>query len=382
MIYLDNAATTWPKPETVVQAMQKAIKEQGGNPGRSGHRLSLAAGKAIEKTRILLARLFNAPAPGRIVFTLNATEAINLGLKGILRPGDHVISGTMEHNAVARPLEALKERGIEATRVHTSPQTGIDPDDLRAAIKGNTKMVVLGHASNVTGTINPVGEIGRLCRERGIVFLVDAAQTAGYFPIDVQELCIDLLAFPGHKGLLGPQGTGGLYISPDVSPLPLREGGTGSDSQSLIQPTQSPDRYESGTPNTPGIAGLGAGVAFILERGTENIRAHEHALVDRLLTGLQDIPGAILYGPPPGAERAGAVSLNIGGVDPLQVAVILDQAFDIAVRSGLHCAPDAHRETGTLNGGAIRISPGFFNSEEDIDGCLAALNSIAEDSIS
>jgi cysteine desulfurase family protein len=382
MIYLDNAATTWPKPEAVVKAMQKAIQEQGGNPGRSGHKLSLAAGKAIEKTRVLLTRLFNAPDPDRIVFTLNATEAINLGLKGILRPGDHVISGTMEHNAVARPLEALQERGIEVTKVRTSPQTGIDPGDVRTAIKSNTKMVALGHASNVTGTINSVGEVGRLCRERGIVFLVDAAQTAGYFPINVQDMCIDLLAFPGHKGLLGPQGTGGLYISSDVSPLPLREGGTGSDSQSLIQPTQSPDRYESGTPNTPGIAGLAAGVAFILEQGTENIRAREHTLVERLLTGLKDIPGAVLYGPPPGAERAGAVSLNIGKLDPLEVAVILDQAFDIAVRSGLHCAPDAHREIGTLNRGTIRISPGFFNSEEDIDGCLAALDSIAQDSIS
>lgn len=377
MIYFDNAATTWPKPESVYLAVERAMREWGGNPGRSGHKMSLQAGKIIEETRFLLARLFNAPEPDRIVFTMNATEAINLAMKGLLKPGDHVITGAMEHNAVARPLEALKERGVEVAKVASSPHTGINPLDVETAIKSNTKMVVLNHASNVTGTINPIGEIGKLCRKQRIVFLVDAAQTAGNIPIDVQNMNIDLLAFPGHKGLLGPQGVGGLYLSPGVSPLPIKEGGTGSESQSLLQPQLSPDRYESGTPNTPGIAGLGAGVKFLLQEGLGKIQAKENNLMNRLLEGLQNIPGVMLYGPAPGRERAAVVSINIEGVDSLEAALILDQAFDIAVRAGLHCAPDAHRVLKTLEGGTIRLSLSYFNTEEEIDSCLAALASIA-----
>jgi len=378
VIYFDNAATTWPKPETVYLAAEKAMREWGGNPGRSGHKLSLAAGKVIEDTRLLLARLFHAPEPDRIIFTLNTTEAINLGLKGLLKPGDHLITGSMEHNSVARPVESLKEKGIEVTKVSTSPISGINPVDIEKAIKSNTKMVVLNHASNVTGTINPIGEIGNICRKHGIIFIVDAAQTAGTVPIDVQDMNIDLLAFPGHKGLLGPQGVGGLYIYPDISPIHFKEGGTGSESRSLIQPLSSPDRYESGTPNTPGIAGLGAGVKFILDEGLEKIRLKENALINSLLEGMGKIPGLVIYGPPLGLERAAAVSINIKGVDSLEAAVILDQAFDIAVRSGLHCAPDAHRTLGTLESGTIRISPGYFNTEKDLDTMLTALASLAE----
>ena len=377
MIYFDNAATGWPKPEEVYSAVEKAMKEWGGNPGRSGHKMSLQAGRIIEETRLLLAQFFNVPDHKRIVFTLNATEAINLALKGFLEPGDHVVTGSMEHNAVARPLEALKGKGIEISKVAVSPQRGIDPAQVEKAIKSNTKMVVLNHASNVTGTVNPIGEVGRLCREKGIVFLVDAAQSAGYLPIDVQDMCIDLLAFPGHKGLMGPQGVGGLYISPQVFLAPMKEGGTGSDSQSLIQPRYSPDLYESGTPNTPGIAGLGEGIRFILSEGLDKIRAREKLLMRRLLEGLEDIPGVVLYGPPLDTERAPVVSINIAGMDSLEVALILDQAFDIAVRAGLHCAPDAHRVLGTLEKGTIRLSLGYFNKEEEIDVCLEALASIA-----
>ena len=379
MIYLDNAATSWPKPEGVYLAVEKAMRE-GGNPGRSGHKMSLQAGRMIDETRHLLARFFNAPAGDRIIFTLNATEAINLALKGLLKPGDHVISGAMEHNAVARPLESLQEKGVEVTKVVTSARTGIDPAAVEAAIKSNTKLVVVCHASNVTGTINPIGKIGKLCRERGILFLVDGAQSAGYLPIDVQDMCIDLLAFPGHKGLLGPQGVGGLYISPDISPVPLKEGGTGSDSHSLLQPLKSPDRYESGSQNTPGIAGLGEGLKFILKEGLETIGAKESILVNRLLEGLQTIPGVILYGPPSGEKRAPVISLNIAGTDSLEVALILDQAFDIAVRAGLHCAPEAHRVLGTLEKGTVRLSLSYFNTEEEIDLCLEALASIAGES--
>jgi len=381
MIYLDNAATTWPKPESVYEAVDRTMREWGGNPGRSGHKMSLQAGKIIEETRFLLARLFNAPDPSRIIFTLNNTESINLALKGILKAGDHIIAGGLEHNAVSRPLEALKERGIEVTKVETSSQSGVNPADIEKAIKNNTKMVVLSHASNVTGTINAVGDVGKLCRKHGLIFLVDAAQSAGYLPIDVQEMCIDLLAFPGHKGLLGPQGVGGLYISSQVSPQPIKEGGTGRESKSLIQPLASPDRYESGTPNTPGIAGLGAGVRFIFAEGLDKIREKEKALTDRLLKGLQKIPGITVYGPPLGRERVGVVSLNIAGVDSLEAAVILDQVFNISVRAGLHCAPDAHRTIGTLECGTIRLSVGNFNTEEEIDICLAALASIAQERV-
>jgi len=377
MIYLDNAATSWPKPESVYLAVEKAMREWGGNPGRSGHKMSLQAGKAIEETRHLLARLFNAPQPERIIFTLNTTDGINLAMKGLLVPGDHVITGSMEHNAVARPLESLKAKGIEVTKVPVSPLWGINPADIAKAVQKNTRMVVLNHASNVTGTVNPIAEIGAFCREQGLVFLVDAAQTAGVLPIDVQKMNIDLLAFPGHKGLLGPQGTGGLVISPAISLQPLKEGGTGSDSKSLFQPEQSPDRYESGTANTPGIAGLGAGVRFILEEGLEKIRGKERCLTERLFSGLQNIPGAVIYGPPAGEERTAVVSLNLEGLDALEAAVILDQAFDIAVRAGLHCAPDAHATLGTLEKGTIRLSPGYFNTEKDIDAVVAALAAIA-----
>lgn len=377
MIYLDNAATSWPKPESVYHAVDIAMREHGGNPGRSGHKMSLEASKIMEETRYLLARLFNVQAPDRLIFTLNTTEAINLGLKGILKPGDHVIAGSMEHNSVARPLELLKKKNVEVTKVSVSPVNGINPADLEKAIKPNTKMVVINHASNVTGTINSIKLIGEICHRYGIIFLVDAAQTAGTTPIDVQNMKIDLLAFPGHKGLLGPQGVGGLYIAPQIDLLPLIEGGTGSESQSLLQPSFSPDRYESGTPNIPGIAGLGAGVKFILEEGLEKIQYKENALMNRLIKGLNTIPGLIIFGPQQLQERAAVISINIEKFDSLNAAIILDQAFNIAVRAGLHCAPDAHATIGTLEKGTIRISLGYFNTEEDIDSILNALPRIA-----
>jgi len=377
MIYLDNAATSWPKPECVYEAVNRAMREWGGNPGRSGHKMSLAAGKVLEETRLLLARLFNADNPERIIFTLNATEAINLGLKGILQPGDHLVTGSMEHNSVSRPVEALKEMGITVTKVKTSPLTGINPVDVENAIQENTRMVVLNHASNVTGTLNPIAEIGDICRRHGVVFLVDAAQTAGIVPIDVQKMNISLLAFPGHKGLFGPQGVGGLYIAEDLCLKPLKQGGTGSESKSLLQPLFSPDRYESGTPNMPGIAGLGAGVRFILEQGIDRIRHKEHLLMTKLLSGLHNISRIIVFGPDTPEKRAAVVSIQIKGMDSLEAAMILDQAFEIAVRAGLHCAPDAHRTLGTLENGTIRISLSYYNSEEEIDILLQAVAAIA-----
>jgi cysteine desulfurase family protein len=382
MIYLDNAVTSWPKPERVYIAADNAFRNFSGNPGRSGHKLSLAAGRCIEETRLLAARLFNIPKPESLSFTLNTTDSLNLALKGVLRPGDHVITSSMEHNAVARPLEALKAKGIEYTKVPVSPLNGANPDDVRTAIKKNTKLVVWSHVSNVCGTINPIEEIGAIARERGILFLVDAAQSAGVFPIDVQKMNIDLLAFPGHKGLLGPQGTGGLYVQEGLVLIPLREGGTGSRSEELAQPPNGPDRYESGTQNTAGIAALGEGMKFILDEGIENIHAKEARLTSRLIDGLCGLPGLRLYGPPAGLDRSGVVSLTLDSIDPVQVATILDQSFDIAVRSGLHCAPDAHRTLGTLTtGGTIRISAGHLNTDEDIDRCIRALQSILKEEV-
>jgi cysteine desulfurase family protein len=379
LIYLDNAATSWPKPEAVYQCADKVLREESGNPGRSGHALSLAAGRRIEETRLRLARFFRITKSERIVFTLNATDALNLALRGLLREGDHVVAGSMEHNSVSRPLEALKKNGVEYTKVPASPLHGTDPDDVKAALKKNTKLAVFSHVSNVCGTVNPIAEIGAVCREHGVPLLVDAAQSAGVFPIDVEKMNIDLLAFPGHKGLLGPQGTGALYIREALTLDPLRTGGTGSSSEDLNQPEKMPDRYESGTLNTAGIAALGEGIRFIDETGREKIHAHEAGLASRLIAGLREIPGLVLYGPPESAERSGVVSAALAGIERAEAAFMLDSAFGIAVRSGLHCAPDAHRVLGTLErGGTVRISVGCFNTEADIDRCIEALAEIAE----
>ena len=378
MIYLDNAATTFPKPGSVYSAVLEALIESGGNPGRSGHKLSLAAGRIIEEARVLIAQLFHIAEPEQIVFTLNATDALNLALKGVLSAGDHVITSSMEHNSVARPLEALKRIGVEYTKVPTSPERGASIRDVESAIKGNTKLMVFTHISNVTGTENPISEIGSLCHKRGILFLVDAAQSAGAWPIDVQKMNVDLLAFPGHKGLLGPQGTGGLYIRKGVSVEPLKQGGTGSHSELLSQPEQLPDRFESGTQNMPGLAGLAAGLKYIIDQGVDVIREKETHLANRFINGISQLEGVTVYGPPACPKRSGVVSININGMDAMELSFILDNVFDIAVRAGLHCAPDAHETLGTLHsGGTLRFSIGPFNSESDIDLCIDALAQIS-----
>jgi cysteine desulfurase family protein len=378
MIYLDNAATSWPKPESVYEAVNHCLREEGGNPGRSSHSLAIGAAREISAARSALSELFGIEDPLDLVFTLNTTWALNLAMKGVLKSGDHVISGSMEHNAVSRPLYALEKRGVEVSRVTSSPSTGLDPDAVRAAIKKNTKLVVTCHASNVSGAISPVAEIGALCRDRGVLFLVDAAQSSGSIPLDVGAMRIDLLAFPGHKGLLGPQGTGCLYIAPSLQLDTIVEGGTGVNSREAIQPEDPPERYESGTPNSPGIAGLCAGARYLLEAGVEAIGRREAALCERLVRSLGAIPGVTVLGPPPGAPRAAVVSLVVEGMQPEDAAAILDQAFGIASRAGLHCAPDAHAALGTLESGALRLSPGPFTSEEDIDTCVEALSSIAK----
>jgi cysteine desulfurase family protein len=377
MIYLDNAATTWPKPPGVEQAVVEALRG-GANPGRGSHQLSLAAGRMVYHTRELLSRLFNAGDPSRIIFTINCTEALNLAISGLLRSGDHVVTSGMEHNSMIRPLRALGASGVECTVVSCDRQGELDPADLEQALRPNTRLIALNHASNVTGTMLPVAEAGRLARRHGLLFLVDASQTAGIFPIDVEALHIDLLAFPGHKGLYGPPGTGGLYIRDGISLTPLRYGGTGSQSESEEQPVIMPEMFESGTVNTVGIAGLGAGVEFLLQEGIERIQVHEAELLEKLRTGLAAIPGLIIYGS--GRQpQAPVLSVNIRENASGEVAFLLDRIYQIAVRSGLHCAALAHRTLGTIKQGTVRFGLSHFNTAEEIAQVVKAMEELSRE---
>lgn len=377
MIYLDNAATSWPKPESVYQAMDDFLRTKGGNPGRGSHSMAVAAGETVEEARLLMARFINAPEAQRVIFTLNCTDALNMGLKGLLQPGDHVITGCMGHNSVVRPLRKLEQRGVKISRLPPRSEAGVvSAQDIEAAITGDTRMVVVTHASNVTGVIQPVEEYGAIARRHNLVFMVDAAQTAGKHSIDVQASNIDLLAFSGHKGVFGPPGTGVLYVGDRVELDPLRDGGTGSHSEQEEQPSSLPYRYESGTLNTCGIAGLGAGLKYILQEGMERIRAHEQSLLEHLWDGLSRIGGVILYLPDRGLKHVAIVSFNLERQEPGEAGIILDQAFDIKVRTGLHCAPAAHKILGTYPLGTIRLSPGYFTTAEEIDFCLQAIERI------
>lgn len=375
MIYLDNAATSWPKPEAVYEAVSDAI-QKGGNPGRSHSEKARAAANDIAAARTALAQLFHIADPTRIVFALNATDAINLGIQGMVKPGDHVITSRMEHNAVTRPLAYLEDASVRVTKVATDPVKGADLDEIRSAICPETKLVVMSHASNVTGTLNPIEEIGAICREHDVPFLVDASQSAGAIPIDVVKMNIDLLALPGHKSLLGPTGTGALYVSERVSPHPIRSGGTGVFSEVRLQPEQLPYYYEAGTQNTVGIAGLCASAHYILERSVNNIYHEEQKMLQHLIDGLTAIPGVVVYGPHT-SPRAAAVSFNIEGMDCADVAMILESYYDISVRSGLQCAPDTHRMLGTFElDGTVRVSPGLFTKAEEIDAFIKAITEI------
>ena len=376
-IYLDNAATSHPKPPAVLDAVARAMTDYNANPGRSGHRAALEAARAVLQTREQLAALMNAPDPLGIIHCFNCTDALNLAIKGTLRAGDHVIATQLEHNSVLRPLAGLAaRRRIDLTLLPPRPDGFIDPGDVRAALTGRTALIVCTHASNVTGAIQPVAAIGQVAREAGVRFLVDGAQALGALPVDVQALGCDLYAFPGHKSLLGPQGIGGLFIAPGVGLIPQREGGTGSSSDSLLQPEEAPERYESGTLNLPGIAGLGAGCAHVKKRLSQ-IMMHERELCRALYEGLAALPGATLYSPAGEADRAGIVSFNVADLTSAQVADALARR-DIAVRGGLHCAPGAHRFLGTLRRGAVRASVGHANTFEEIDAFLAAVREIAE----
>ncbi len=377
-IYMDNAATSFPKPECVYRGVDFFNRYMGGNPGRGSSLTVLKSGSVLHETREALAELFNISDSARIAFALNVTEAINIGLKGILNPGDHVITTSMEHNSVARPLYVLSSaRGVEWTAVPCSPLDGsLDPEELRKAIRPHTRMICMLHASNVTGTIMPLTQVGDIARENGILFMVDAAQTAGVLEVDVVRQNIDIMAFTGHKGLLGPQGTGGIYVKPGLYIKPLKEGGTGSASESLIQPDFMPDMYESGTQNTPGIAGLLAGVNFIKETGLAKIHAHEQALTRMLLEGLQEMKKVRVYGPQNTSRRTAVVPFNIQGLDCGEVSFILDNEYGITTRSGLHCAPLAHETLKTKALGACRLSPGFFSTEMEVMEVIKAIAAI------
>ena len=379
MVYLDNAATTFPKPEEVYEEVMKCMREYGANPGRSGHRLALEAGRVIYDTRETLSKMFNIKNPMNIVFTCGGTDGLNLAIKGILKSGDHVITSTMEHNSVLRPLKDLEKKGLELTIVKCDEKGFINIEDIENSIKSNTKVIITTHASNVIGTIFPIKEIGELAHANDLIYIVDAAQTAGLYDIDVEDMNVDVLVFPGHKSLLGPQGTGAIYIGENICIDCTKQGGTGSSSESLVQPDIMPDKFESGTPNTPGIAGLGRGAKFIMERGMENIRLHETELTKYFLEELNKIEEITIYGPNDADKQVPVISINIKDADSSEVGYLLDSEFDIAVRTGLHCAPLAHETAGTLQSGTIRFSIGYFNTKEDIDKALDALKSIIKD---
>lgn len=379
MIYFDNAATSFPKPNMVYDSIMKVMVEYGANPGRSGHKLALKLGREIYETRELLAKLFNIDNPMNIIYTFNCTESLNLGIKGILERGDHVITTSMEHNSVLRPLKALEELGIETTVVEGDSMGRIDPRDIEKNIKDNTKLIVTTHVSNLTGTIMPIEEIGKIAKKNNVYYLVDAAQSAGVYNIDVKKMNIDILAFPGHKGLLGPQGTGGLYIGENINLKEMMQGGTGSISHLLEQPDVNPDRYESGTPNGPGIVGLGTGIKYIMEEGIDNIRRHEEELTKYFIEEVVKIKGVKVYGPLNVKEQGAVVPINIGDEDSSEISYILDEHYNIAVRPGLHCAPVAHKTIGTFEQGVVRFSFGPFNNFDEIELGIKAIKEISKE---
>jgi len=377
-LFLDNAATSFPKPESVYRAMDRAMREIGVAPGRGGYQQSLTAARLVFEARSALASFLGVPDSSRLVFTHSATESLNIAINGLLKPGDHVVSTTMEHNALARPLHLVRARGVEVSFVRAELDGTVAERDIEKALRPNTRLVALAHCSNVTGTVQPIGEIARIAKAAGALFLVDAAQSAGYFPIDVQQMGIDLLAAPGHKGLFGPPGTGLLAVGEGIQLDPLLVGGTGGNASSPDQPEELPERLESGTMNTPAIAGLKAGLDFILETGLDRIMAKEKLLVEQLVLGLETLPGATIYGPARGKERGNAVSFNLEGHDPAILGFLLDRNYDISVRVGLHCAPDVHRTIGSYPAGTVRVSPGYFTRDGDIDTFLKALREISQ----
>lgn len=376
MIYCDQAATSFPKPPAVSAAMSRFMAESAASPGRAAHPFAIRASRVLFETREVLARLFNCPRSEYIIFTPNVTQALNMALLGLLNQGDHVVTTGMEHNAVMRPLDYLvRSRGVRLSVVPCSRRGELDPDDLERTVTSHTRLIVMTHASNVTGTLMPLAEVAR--RKKNALLLVDAAQTAGVVPLDMQDGGIDLLAFTGHKALLGPTGTGGLGLIADLPIAPLVRGGTGSRSEFCEQPDFLPDRLESGTPNTIGLAGLLAGIQYIQSQGQERIWEHELQLTRLLLKELQDREYLQIYGPPTSEAHVAIISFNVKGRSPAEVARRLDREYGILTRSGLHCAPTAHHTLGTFPTGTVRLSLGYFNTAAECQRLLEALDDLA-----
>jgi cysteine desulfurase family protein len=377
LVYLDNAATTFPKPIEVLQGMVDAYARVGVSPGRGSHDLAMHADDLVARVRTQVARFFGAPDPDRVAFGANATDALNTVIQGLVRPGDHVVATRVDHNSVLRPLHHLAARGLITYDLAPFDGRGfVDPDAVAALIRPETRAVVMTHASNVLGTIQPLAAIGRLCADRGIPLVVDAAQGAGQVPIDMTALGIAALAFTGHKSLYGPSGIGGLVLQPWLDVETTRFGGTGMDSASLVHSQEYPLRLEAGTLNLLGVIGLGLGMDFVEARGIDAIHADEMALLRRLRDGLAESPDITLYCADDLADHVAVLTANVAGVDPQDVGAILDGDFGIAVRVGVHCAPMVHRDLGTIDRGAVRFSPGVFTTADDIDRAIAAMRAI------
>lgn len=381
LVYLDNGATSFPKPESVYRFMDEFYRRYGVNPGRSGYDLCIESGDLVEATRRLLCGFFGGADPLRLVFGYNATDALNLAIFGLLEPGDHAVTTHLEHNSSLRPLWTLQQRGVDVDWVDFDQHGYIDPDEVIAKLRPKTKAVVINHGSNVIGTVQPVAPIGKACRERGIPLVLDVSQTAGMLPLDVEELGAGVLCFTGHKSLMGPMGIGGMYVHPDVELWQVRAGGTGVRSAQRHHLEEYPYRMEYGTPNLPGIAGLNAGVKWVQEQGVAAIHAHEMGLWRRLRDGLSAIEGITLYcaDEVPGRERISVLSFNVAGFEAADVGTMLDVDYGIACRTGLHCAPMVHEHLGTDRmHGAVRFGVGPFNTEAQVDLAVKAVGEIAE----
>ena len=380
MVYFDNAATSWPKPESVYKAVDNCLRNIGANPGRSGHKMSIEAGRVVYNARDAVAELFNVDDPARISLGFNATDGLNIGINCLLDPGDHEITSSMEHNSVMRPLRyLLKTRKIELSVIKCDKTGYLNPADIETNIRPKTKLVVINHASNVVGTIQPVDKIGEIVsRHKDMYFMVDAAQSAGIIPIDVVKSKIDMVGFAGHKGMLGPQGTGGIYIGEGLEDKigALKQGGTGSDSELETHPEFIPDKYESGTKNTPGLAGLVAGLEYIKKVGIDKIHKHEMVITERLIRGLEELDEVIIYGPRDPQKQTAVVSFNILGMEPSDVSYSMDRDYDIMTRVGLHCAPSAHKTVGSSPKGTIRLSMGYFSTIKEVNYVLNSIKKI------